>query len=181
MPVTDKRLTSTTLFTYALVLATALMSACTDQASEDICNSHHLFHASHVDRVSDLQITHTQDGTVRADISIPKSILDTSGMSTERLAEIIRNPDNVFSFQFEGSCGANRSNVTPNAAGLNATYQMECDSEVRIAQIDVLLFDVVDELDEVVANIATPATQKRFAINRQCDRAIFRLQSMGED
>jgi hypothetical protein len=38
------------------------------------------------------------------------------------------------------------------------------------------LFDIISELEEVEAHFTTPVTQKRFAISRQCDSAIFRLQ-----
>jgi hypothetical protein len=53
------------------------------------------------------------------------------------------------------------------------TLQFEDDDRLR--QIDVSIFDQFPDLDEVEVSMSTHVTQKRFAISRQCDRPIFRL------
>jgi len=45
----------------------------------------------------------------------------------------------------------------------------------RLRQIDISLFDQYPDLDEVEVSMSTHVTQKRFAISRQCEKPIFRL------
>jgi len=45
----------------------------------------------------------------------------------------------------------------------------------RLRQIDVSVFDQFPGLDEIEVSMSTHVTQKRFAISRQCERPIFRL------
>jgi hypothetical protein len=55
------------------------------------------------------------------------------------------------------------------------TFESQCGEDNRLRQLDIALFDLLPNLDEVEVSMTTPATQKRFAINRQCDAPIFRL------
>ena len=163
-----------------LITVAALLTACSRQRSEDYCSNHYIFHASHLDSIGNLDITHSADGIVRAEFSLPTSLFDENVDVIGPLIDILNDPDKVFSFQTEIPCAVNRIKVSSDAASIVANYQMDCGAETRIRQIDVLLFDIVDDLDEVESFITTPATQKRFAISRRCESPIFRLRASGD-
>ncbi len=159
---------------FAIATMVVVLSACTQQESEDFCDNHYLFHESHLESIGSLKLTHSSDGVLRAEFSLPVMLFETQAI--ERLSGILNEPDNVFSLQTEAACRSNGSDVTSGADLIVANYKMACDVGTRIKQVDVLLFDVVEELDEIEVHVATPATQKHFAINRQCDSAIFRFR-----
>lgn len=52
---------------------------------------------------------------------------------------------------------------------------LQIEGEDRLRQIDVSILDQIPGLDEIEVTMSTPATQKRFAISRQCESPIFRL------
>ncbi len=52
---------------------------------------------------------------------------------------------------------------------------LQFEDDDRLRQIDVSLFDQYPGLDEIEVSMSTHVTQKRFAISRQCERPIFRL------
>jgi hypothetical protein len=58
---------------------------------------------------------------------------------------------------------------------ISASFESRCGAGNKIGQVDVLIFDSSPELEEVEVLVTTPATSKHFAISRQCDAAIFRL------
>ena len=162
----------------AIATTMVVLSACTQQESEDFCDNHYLFHEAHLDSIGSLELTHSSAGTVQSEFSVPTSIIDAQ--TIDRLSEILDEPDRVFSFRTGIACRMTGSNVTSDADLIVATYEMDCGAGTRIEQVDVLLFDVIEELDEIEVHVTTPATQKRFAINRQCDSPIFRLRDRGE-
>lgn len=168
----------------SLVTIAVLLAACGSRQGEDFCADHHLFHASHLDSIGTLDIKHSNDGTVRTEFSLPTSIFeatdDRPGRSIEEIEEILYESESVFSLQTEVSCNMSSSNVTSDANLINASYLTDCGSGARIKQIDVPLFDLVEQLDEVEVFVVTPATQKRFAISRHCESAIFRLQTRSD-
>ncbi len=62
-----------------------------------------------------------------------------------------------------------------NAESVTAVYTAQCGSDNHLRQLNVVLFDQVAEIDEVVVVMTTPATSKQFVINRRCDKAVFRI------
>lgn len=52
---------------------------------------------------------------------------------------------------------------------------LQFEGEDRLRQIDVSILDEFPELEEIEVTMTTTATQKRFAISRQCEMPIFRL------
>jgi hypothetical protein len=179
--VIDHLSTSAILRLLSLVTIAVLLAACGSRQGEDFCADHHLFHASHLDSIGTLDIKHSNDGTVRTEFSLPTSIFkatdDRPGRAIQQVEEILHEPDNMFALRPEGTCNMTSSNVTSDANLINARYLADCGSGARIKQIDVPLFDLVEQLDEVEVFVVTPATQKRFAISRRCESAIFRLQT----
>ena len=63
-------------------------------------------------------------------------------------------------------------------ADFNATdsvIDLQFDEDGQLRQIDVSIFDLLPDLEEIEVDMTTPVTRKRFAISRQCERPIFRL------
>ncbi len=65
--------------------------------------------------------------------------------------------------------------IFPTAEGREVNFEASCGLDNKIGQINVVLFDQLEALEEVVVSVTTPATSKRFGISRQCDGPIFRL------
>ena len=173
------------MFRVVLVtLVVGMLAACVRQDSTDYCDNHYFYHESHVDNVGSLQITHSDDGRVDIIFSLPKSLIgrrsDPASPSEEQLIEILSDRDNVFAIQSVSDCKATDGNVTSDDVNLTVGFHMDCNPETKIGQIDVRVFDVLPEVDEIVVQVTTPATGKYFAISRQCDSAIFRLQSRSD-
>ncbi len=172
---------------FRIVLVTfvvGMLAACARQDSADYCDNHYLYHEPHAENVGILNISHSENGRIATTFSLPKSLIGrrsaSAGLSEEQIVELLSDRDNVFKIQSETDCKADDSDVNSGDASIVASYRMDCGANTRIGQIDVLLFDVLPEIDEVEVQITTPATGKHFAISRQCDSAIFRLRARGD-
>lgn len=173
---------------FRIVLVTfvvGMLAACVKQDSADYCNNHDLYHESHAENVGVLNISHSEDGRVVVKFSLPKSLIgrrsESAGRSLVQIIELLSDQDKVFKLQSETDCTVDVAVVRSADAGILASYGMDCGADTRIGQIDIPLFDVLPEIDEVEVEITTPATTKHFAISRQCDNAIFRLQTRRDD
>lgn len=164
-----------------LALCCAL-SACTKDEATDFCKNHYRFHDEHLGTVAALRLELTDQGLLTGELTLPLVILESkpndSTPATTTPAQLearVSDAANVFDLQTEVACPASAARIERTEAAVTVHYQSECGSGNKIGQIDIPLFDHLRELDEVVVNITTPATAKRFAISRQCSSAIFRL------
>ena len=62
-----------------------------------------------------------------------------------------------------------------NSTATDEILTLQIEGDDRLRQIDVSIFEQFPDLDEIEVSMSTPVTQKRFAISRQCERPIFRL------
>ncbi len=146
------------------------LAACAPEQAAEFCRNHALFHDEHLDSLASLNVTMTEEGIMRSELSIPISVM--AGMPSE----LLEDSHKVYSLQTENECVA--SSVILNEAQMSvvASYESSCGADNKIGQLDILLFETLAALDEVEVTVTTPVTQKHFAINRQCDSAIFRLE-----
>ena len=162
-----------------------MLAACVRQDSEDYCDNHYLYHEPHAENIGILNILHSEDGRVAIKFSLTKSLIgrrsESAGGSLVQIIELLSDQDKVFKLQSETDCTVDVAVVRSADARILASYGMDCDVDTRIGQIDIPLLDVLPEIDEVEVEITTPATTKHFAISRQCDNAIFRLQTGSDD
>ncbi len=107
---------------------------------------------------------------MRSDLSIPISVM--AGVPSELLEDLHK----VYSLQTENECAASSVILNETDNTVAASYESNCGADNKIDQLDILLFETLAALDEVEVTVTTPVTQKHFAINRQCDSAIFRLE-----
>ena len=150
-----------------------LIGACSKDDGVDYCKNHGVFHADHLDTVANLIIEILDDGGVMGSLSIPNV---ASGDAAEsELMELLRESRNLFTLQSESPCAVSVPRVAANAESLEATFAANCGADNKLGKIDVSLFDHLSELEEVVTSVTTSATSKQFAISRQCDSPIFRL------
>jgi hypothetical protein len=146
------------------------LAACAPKQAPEFCRNHAMFHDEHLDSLALLNVTLTEEGIIRSELSIPISVM--AGVPLE----LLENSQKVYSLQTENECVA--SSVILNEAQMSvaASYESNCGVDNKIGQLDILLFETLAALDEVEVTVTTPVTQKHFVINRQCDSAIFRLE-----
>jgi len=155
---------------YFILLSCLVMSACSGEKDVDYCKDHYLLHAEHRDELGLLAITMVDDGTLSSILTLPASVL------TEGLDEQLKNSQSVYSLQTARDCAAATTAIRRENSKLIATYESKCGADNKIGQLDVVLFDTLTSIEELEVNVITPVTQKHFAISRQCESAIFRLE-----
>ena len=168
-----------------VTIAACLIGGCAEQDSSDYCDNHHLLHESHADKIGKLDIAYSEDGFVTAVFSLPHSIFvgegESSGATIDEIAGILNDSENVFTVQADATCAETDVSVMSDAGLMSARYELDCGADTKVGQLDILLFESVAALDEVEAVVKTPAASKQFAISRQCESAIFRLQGKSSD
>ncbi len=152
-----------------ILLSCIVVSACTGEEEVDYCKDHYLFHAEHRDELGTLAITMMDDGTLNSILTLPASTL------TEGLDQQLEDVQTVYSLQTERECAAATPAIRREDGYLIATYESGCGSDNKIGQLDIVLFDNLPSLEEIEVDVVTPVTQKHFAISRQCESAVFRL------
>ena len=158
--------------TVLLTLVLAL-GACADSDGNDYCKNHYKIHADHVASLATLTLQISDSGEFKGRVRIPRAAF--GDMSEERVGEVLGNAGNVFLLETDIPCLVAVDHVTPGAAGLDASYSAQCGSGNKLGRVDVALLNHISDINEVLASVTTPATQKRFEIGRQCDSPIFRL------
>ncbi len=146
------------------------LAACAPEQAPEFCRNHALYHDEHLDSLASLNVTMTEDGIIRSELSIPISVM--AGMPSE----LFEDSHKVYSLQTENECAASNVILNETYNSVAASYESYCGIDNQIGQLDFLLFETLAALDEVEVTVTTPVTQKHFAINRQCDSAIFRLE-----
>lgn len=154
-----------------LVLGLLLVGAsgCVQDEAPDFCKNHYLFHAEHADASARLSITMSENGDIQSKLQVPGTALQPS-------ASIFADASNVYKLETATQCSPAQAKTSPGPNGVRATYTSECGADNKIGQVNVLLFELLPQLEEVVVDVTTPATQKHFAIHRQCASALFRLE-----
>ncbi len=145
------------------------LAACSPEQAPEFCRNHALFHDEHLDSLASLNITMTKEGIIRSELSIPISVM--AGVPSE----LLEDSHEVYSLQTENECVTSSGTLEETHDSVAASYESNCGADNKIGQLDILLFETLPSLNEVEVTVTTPVTQKHFAINRQCDRAIFRL------
>ncbi len=146
------------------------LAACAPERAPEFCRNHAQFHNEHLDSLASLDVVMTDEGIVRSELSIPVSVM--AGVPSE----LLEDSHEVYYLQTENECAASSVILNETDKTVTAIYESNCGADNKIGQIDILLFETLSTLDEVDVTVTTPVTQKHFAINRQCDSAIFRLE-----
>ena len=146
------------------------LAACAPKQVPEFCRNHALFHDEHLDSLASLNVTMTEEGIIRSELSIPISVM--AGVPSE----LLEDSHKVYTLQTENECVASSEILNEAQMSVTVSYESNCGVDNKIGQLDILLFETLAALDEVEVTVTTPVTQKHFAINRQCDSAIFRLE-----
>ncbi|MGI9232600.1 MAG: hypothetical protein ACR2RD_03125 [Woeseiaceae bacterium] len=155
-----------------LVSLTCLaVAACSTERAPEFCRNHALFHAEHAASTAVLSVTMTAHGGIETEIRLPVSTFDQGSTMA-----VLQDASKVYALQTAEECTAAEVSLSSSNDSIVAAYSSVCGAENKLGQVDVLLFESLPELDEVDVSIVTPATQKHFAINRQCENAIFRFE-----
>lgn len=147
----------------------AIVSACTPDNDVDYCRDHYLYHADHLEGLGRLSISLSEDGVLSSDLLLPETSISDAAV------DALQNVGSVYRLQTSRACTSATSDVRRQGSAILASYESQCGTDNKIGQLDVVLFDNLASLEELEVVVKTPVTQKRFAISRQCDSAIFRL------
>lgn len=154
-----------------MAIAALALSACSESDAPDTCQNHPLFHAEHADSNAILNVTMSDDGRVDSEIQLP-----LPNFGADSTATILMDASKVYALQTDTKCSTTDVDVRRTEALTIGAYTSNCGAANKLSQVSVLLFESLPELNEVEVTINTPATQKHFVINRQCENAIFRIE-----
>jgi hypothetical protein len=158
----------------SLLLVAASLGACGEDNGVDYCKNHYAYHSDHQDSVASLTIKLSEAGDLDGKLAMPDIVIRE--IADADVSLILGDVKNTFALQTETPCEVRVESISPTAEGLEANFKASCGLDNKIGQIDVVLFDHLEALEEVVVSVTTPATSKRFGISRQCDGPIFRLE-----
>jgi hypothetical protein len=147
------------------------LAACSKNRAADFCRDHAQFHAEHAASNAVLSIVMTDDGRIDSEVRLPEAIF--GGNST---LAVLQDVSKVYALQTESECSRGEPTLSSSEGMIVGAYTSSCGADNRLRQVDVLLFDSLSNLEEVEVSVVTSATQKTFAINRQCESAIFRVE-----
>ena len=162
---------------FFVLLSGVLLSACGSEATDEYCRDHYLFHEEHRADTALLNMVVTDAGSLSTKLVLPTQIFDPGSHRRESVVDGLRDSGSIYSLSEAGECTQMDSAVSEQADMITATYQSQCKAGEDLNQVNVSLFDLLPELDEVEVTIKTDATAKHFAISRQCSAAIFRINN----
>ena len=154
---------------HLVLLCCIALSACADEDTVDYCRDHYLIHAGHQDGLGMLAVTMADSGILSTELTLPVSSLIGG------IEDLLKDPQLVYTLQTARDCTAGTSTFRRLDSTVVTTYESHCGIDNKIGQVDIVLFDTLTSLEELEVKVVTPATQKHFAISRQCESAIFRL------
>ena len=158
-----------------LAFCTAIV-ACTDNKADDYCRDHHIYHEEHRAETGTLDVQVNEDGQLTAELMQPSLVFESGDGRLATFIGALETADNVYSAGATGQCSHTSASVTERDGTIFASYKSQCNTDDTLKKVDVSIFDLADEIDEIVVTVVTPATSKHFAISRQCSAAIFRLE-----
>ena len=159
-------------FTTLVALAVSF-SGCSKDDGVDYCKNHGVFHSDHLDTIATLAIRISDAGDLEGSLSIPQVAF---GEETEpNLTSLLGDANNIFALETERPCAVSVTSIAVDGDSVEAQFAASCGADNKLRRVNVSLFENVGNLEEVVTSVTTSATSKRFAISRQCDRPIFRL------
>lgn len=150
-----------------------VLGACTSDDGVDYCKNHYVFHPDHASSVARLSIEVSANGNVSGELRLQPST--ASDLGDDDLRRLLQSPGRVFLLQSAEACEMNAGSIGEQDGDILVKYAAHCGEGNKLGQVDVALFDHLPGLDEIVVRVRTPAAAKRFAISRQCDHPIFRL------
>jgi hypothetical protein len=161
-----------------------LLAACGKEKRNDYCKNHYLFHADHKSTLGKFVVSLDDGGLMTSRLTIPAEIYQNAPVSAEQkleqLALILQQNQAAYSLETETVCEQGKATVEVSQEGLSAWFESSCGESNRLKQVNVTLLDLIPELEEIEVEVTTQATFKRFAISRQCESAIFRLEQQVE-
>ena len=161
------------------VVAGFALGGCVEDDSMDYCKNHYRFHPQHRGDIATLTVNLDDAGTLTSELVLPYAHFgtqqNTARRALSRIANRFSNGQPLYTLQSAQPCSESAVSPSFNSTGLRVTATANCGENNKIEQVDVALLDTLAELDEIEVEVTTPATKKHFAISRQCDHPLFRL------
>lgn len=149
------------------------VGACSKGGGVDYCKNHNSFHADHLDALAKLTINLSDGGELEGSVSMPLAVF--ANMAESEVDDLFNDAENLFTLQAERSCTVSVVGLDRGATNIGARFKASCGGDNKLGRVAVSMFEHFRNLEEVETLVTTSATSKRFAISRQCDSPIFRL------
>jgi hypothetical protein len=154
----------------ALLLGLLGLAGCGTENVPEFCVNHGPFHEQHDDALGSLTITMNTDGRLLSKLRVPMAAAGADASA------FLGDVSKVYTLQTASECAPATAEVGVQGSVLVASYETSCGASNKLGQLDVHLFDSLPSLEEIEVLITSPVAEKHFAINRQCQNAIFRLR-----
>ena len=153
-----------------MLLGVLGLAACGAEKAPEFCKNHGPFHQQHRDELGSLTVTMHAGGGLQSELRLPLAAAGAEGRA------ILGDVSKVYTVQTASECAPASPSVAEQGNMLVASYETSCGAANKLGQLDVQLFDSLPMLEEIEVFVSTPVAEKHFAINRQCENAIFRLR-----
>ncbi|GAC13913.1 ZrgA family zinc uptake protein [Aliiglaciecola lipolytica] len=149
-----------------LVTLATLMTGCDDEVRNPLCSEHKTLHQQHLDSIATMVVKYTEDGQFTAQLNMP---LATAPL--EALAEV----DKVIQLEAEQKCQSVAAQLDEQSNQSQGFYTFACGTDNKLTKVTVKVLENFPALEEVEVWVETPAVNKHFVLNRQCERPLFNL------
>tara|TARA_R110002096_G_scaffold6206_10_gene28602 strand:+ start:13405 stop:13911 length:507 start_codon:yes stop_codon:yes gene_type:complete len=158
----------------AVLIAVVSLGGCSGDDGGDYCKHHSEVHADHIESVASLNLMASGDGELSGEMTIPRAAL--TALEASDIDALLADAGNFFTVQSDSECLISVAASNALSDPIAAMFEAHCGADNKLGRIDITLFDRLADLDELEASVTTTATAKHFAISRQCDAPIFRLE-----
>jgi len=143
---------------------TSFLYGCGDNIENSFCNAHKDVHQTHALDVSHVDIEYQASGSLTTTVQVPLTAIDLVSLE---------DTSRVLVVEAEKTCQLVSVNIDKQGQYWQAAYHIDCGQDNRLRKVSIALLDKFPTINEVEANIQTPAAHKHFVLNRQCDSPIF--------
>lgn len=139
---------------------------CNKEAQNPLCSEHENTHQEHITDVAKVNVVYTGQGDISTTILFPDTLSGDARFS---------QAESLLSLQTTKTCKADIPLVSKENDRVKITLNYTCESDNVLEKANVLLFEHYPQLQELEVHVSTPAVDKHFVLNKQCDRPIFKF------
>jgi hypothetical protein len=142
------------------------VTGCNDKVHNSLCTDHKTLHQQHLDSVTTLLVQYTEGGNFTAQLSMP--------LAASSIA-LITDVSRVIQLEAQLNCQSLSPEVDEQSKRIEARYTFACGLDNKLDKVTVKIMENFPTVEEVEVWVETPAVNKHFVLNRQCERPIFNL------
>lgn len=144
----------------------AVMTGCDDEVRNPLCSDHKTLHQQHLDSIATMVVKYADDGNFTAQLTMPKA--------TASLGDL-KEVDKVIQLEAQQKCESLTAQIDEQLRQTQGNYTFACGADNKLAKVTVNVLENFPTIEEVEVRVETPAVNKHFVLNRQCERPLFNL------